>query len=150
LNMTTRRYAAVRVQVNLSSTVEADLTSNGRSVATWTRNVKAGTWILRYELPAQLAPGTYKLTVAAKTLSERRASTLRIRVEHGQILLGDKARVLLVADGSPRGTLDLSLPKSKVLVTPETKVWDTTFWSRNVAVVVVDLDRQGLALVHNL
>src|SRR5262249_45733568 len=55
LNMTTRRYAAVRVQVNLGSTIEADLTSNGRSVGTWTRNVKAGTWILRYELPTQLA-----------------------------------------------------------------------------------------------
>src|SRR5205823_925259 len=60
-----------------------------------------------------------------------------------------KARVLVVGDSSQR-SLALSVPKAKLTVTPETKVWDTTFWSRNVAVVVVDLDKQGLALVHNL
>ena len=149
LNLTTRHYTAVRVQVNVGATIDAALTSNGRSVATWTRTVKAGTWIMRYALPASLAPGAYKLTVSAKTASERRASTIRIRVKHGQILLGGKARVLVVGDSSQR-SLVLSVPKAKLTVTPETKVWDTTFWSRNVAVVVVDLDKQGLALVHNL
>ena len=150
LNLATRNYAAVRVQVNLGATIDAALTADGRSVATWTRTVKAGTWILRYTLPAGLAPGAYKLNVSARTATDRRAATIRIRVKHGQVLLGGKARVLVVGGSSRSATLALDVPKAKVMVTPDTKVWDTTFWSRNVAVVVVDLDRQGLALVHNL
>jgi len=150
LNLATRDYAAVRVQVNLGATIDASLAANGRNLATWTRTVKPGTWILRYTLPAGLAPGAYKLNVSARTATDRRAATIRLELKHGQVLLGGKARVLVVGGSSHRATLALHVPKAKVMVTPDTKVWDTTFWSRNVAVVVVDLDRQGLALVHNL
>jgi len=150
LNLATRDYAAVRVQVNLGATIDAALSMNGHNVATWSRTVKAGTWILRYTLPEGLAAGSYKLNVSARTSTDRRATTIRIRIKHGQLLLGGRARVLVVGDGSRRDTLSINVPKAKVMVTPDTKVWDTTFWSRNVAVVVVDVDRQGLALVHNL
>jgi hypothetical protein len=150
INLLTRHYTAVRVQVNLSATITATLTKNGAVVTSWTRNVKPGTWILRYALPVRMAPGDYKLTVAGQTSTDRQASTIRLHVKNGQILLGGKARVLVVGDGTKKGSLDLSVPKAKVMVTPETKVFDTTFWSRNVAVVVVNLDKQGIAIVHNL
>jgi uncharacterized repeat protein (TIGR02059 family) len=147
LNLMTRRYTAVRVQVNMSAAIAANLTRGGRVVAKWNRAVKAGTWILRYELPVGLAPGSYALDVTATTSNERRASTIRLNVQHG-----GKVHVLVVGDGSARDTLAVKVPKAKatVTVTPDEDVWDTTYWSRNVAVVVVDVDRQGLALVHNL
>jgi hypothetical protein len=148
LNLLTRHYTAVRVQVNMSSTITASLTMNSKLVTTWTRNVKTGTWILRYALPRRLAPGNYKLTVAAANGGERKASTIRLRIKDGQILLGGKARVLVV--GSGIGSMKLVVPKAKVTVTSSSTVYDTTFWSRNVAVVVVDIDKQGAAIVHNL
>ena len=148
LNLLTRHYTAVRVQVNMSSTITASLTMNQKLVTTWTRNVKSGTWILRYALPRRLAPGNYKLTVAAVNGGERKASTIRLRVKNGQILLGGKARVLVVGSGT--SSMKLVVPKAKVTVTSTSTVYDTTFWSRNVAVVVVDIDKQGAAIVHNL
>ena len=57
---------------------------NGKPVTSWTRNVKSGTWILRYALPRRLAPGNYKLTVAAVNGGERKASTIRLRVKNGR------------------------------------------------------------------
>jgi hypothetical protein len=148
LNLLTRHYTAVRVQVNMSSTLTASLTMNKKLVTSWARNVKPGTWILRYALPQRLAPGNYKLTVAAANGGERKASTIGLRVKNGQVLLGGKARVLVVSGGT--GALKLVVPKAKVTVTSSTTVYDTTFWSRNVAVVVVDIDKQGAAIVHNL
>jgi hypothetical protein len=148
LDLLTRHYTAVRVQVNMSSTITASLTTNGKLVTTWTRNVKTGTWILRYALPQRLAAGNYKLTVAALNGGERKASTIGLRIKDGQILLGGKARVLVV--GSDTGSMKLVVPKAKVTVTSTSNVYDTTFWSPNVAVVVVDIDKQGAAIVHNL
>jgi hypothetical protein len=152
LDVITRHYTAVRVQVNMSASIEARLIKSARVVAKWSRSVKTGTWILRYELPSGLAPGSYELDVTATTSNERRASTIRLTVQHGRVVLGGKVHVLVVGDGSPRDTLAVEVPKAKatVTVTPDASVWDTTYWSRNVAVVVVDVDRQGLALVHNL
>jgi hypothetical protein len=132
----------------MSATITAKLTVGDSPVTSWTRNVKPGTWILRYALPQRLAPGNYKLTVAALSASERKASTIRLQVKDGQVLLGGKARVLVV--GSETKSMKLVVPKAKVTVTSNTKVFDTTFWSKNVAVVVVDVDKQGFALVHNL
>ena len=57
---------------------------------------------------------------------------------------------LIVAGGSPKTTIKVKVPKAKVQNTAIANVFNTTFWSRNVAVVVVDIDRQGLAMVHNL
>src|SRR5207244_4205875 len=104
-------------RLNLAATSDAALTADGRSVATWTRTVKAGTWILRYTLPAGLAPGAYKLNVSARTATDRRAATIRIRIKHGQVLLGGKARVLVVGGSSRGATLALDVPKAKVMVT---------------------------------
>jgi hypothetical protein len=148
LNLLTRHFTAVRVQVNMSATITAKLMMNDKLVTSWTRNVKPGTWILRYTLPQQLAPGNYKLTVSALSGGERKASTIRLQVKNGQVLLGGKARVLVV--GTATKSMKLVVPKAKVTMTPDSKVYDTAFWSRNVAVVVVDVDKQGLALVHNL
>jgi hypothetical protein len=148
LNLLTRHYTAVRLQVNMSSTITASLTMNKKLVTSWARNVKPGTWILRYALPQRLAPGNYKLTVAAANGGERKASTIGLRVKNGQVLLGGEARVLVVSGGT--GKLKLVVPKAKVTVTSSATVYDTTFWSRNVAVVVVDIDKQGAAIVHNL
>ncbi|HEY3922171.1 MAG TPA: SwmB domain-containing protein [Gaiellaceae bacterium] len=150
INLKTRDYAAVQVQVNLSSTIVATLALNHHTVATWTRNVKPGTWILRYTLPKRIADGQYKLTVAATTSNDRKASTIGVNIKHGRILLGGKAKVLVVAGGSPKTTIKVKVPKAKVQNTAKDNVFNTTFWSRNVAVVVVDIDRQGLAIVHNL
>jgi hypothetical protein len=134
--------------VNMSSTLTASLTMNKKLVTSWARNVKPGTWILRYALPQRLAPGNYKLTVAAANGGERKASTIGLRVKNGQVLLGGKARVLVVSGGT--GKLKLLVPKAQVTITSSSTVYDTTFWSRNVAVVVVDIDTQGAAIVHNL
>jgi hypothetical protein len=141
----------VRVQVNMSSEIDASLSKGAHVAAKWSRAVKAGTWILRYQLPAGLAPGSYTLDVTATTSNERRASTIRLTIQHGRVVLGGKVHVLVVGDRS-RDTLAVKVPRAKatVTVTPDSKVWDTTYWSRNVAVVVVDVDRQGLAMVHNL
>src|SRR5262249_18508483 len=38
----------------------------------------------------------------------------------------------------------------KVSHTTSANVYEAAFWSRDVGMVVVDVDRQGLALVHNL
>jgi hypothetical protein len=53
--------------------------------------------------------------------------------------------VLVVGD-----TLSVSVRRANVSQTTAAKVYEATFWSRDVGVVVVDVDRQGLALVHNL
>jgi hypothetical protein len=145
LDLLTRRYTAVRVEVNQPVAITASLTANGRSVAKWTRTVKTGTWILRYALPAPLASGAYRLDVAASTATQRLSSSIGVRVQRGPIRVVGKTRVLVVGD-----TLAVSVRRANVSQTSAAKVYEATFWSRDVGVVVVDVDRQGLALVHNL
>jgi uncharacterized repeat protein (TIGR02059 family) len=150
LDFLTRHYTAVRVQVNQAATIQASLTARGVSVAKWTRIVEPGTWILRYALPARLAPGAYTLAIEAMTGTDRRATTIGVRLQRGRILLPRKTRVLVVGDDARRDILSVSVPKANVSVTTEANIFEATFWSRDVGVVVIDVDRQGLAIAHNL
>jgi uncharacterized repeat protein (TIGR02059 family) len=149
----TTHFDTVRIQVNQAATITSTLaTATKTTVGQWHRSVKPGTWILRFALPKHLAGGQYKLTVEAKTGSGRRAATIRTQIKHGKIPLTGRARVIIVGAGkSVHTTLGLQTGKdAKVLSATPTGVYRTAFWTRNVSVIVVNIDSQGLALVHNL
>jgi Zn-dependent alcohol dehydrogenase len=118
-------------------------------VGQWHRNVKRGAWIIRYRLPKQIKGGHYKLTVEAKTTTQRRAATIRTQIKHGKIALTGRKRVIVVNDGvSPKMTLGVQ--SSKLVSSAPANVYHTAFWTRNVSVIVINIDRQGMTLVHNL
>jgi Zn-dependent alcohol dehydrogenase len=60
--------------------------------------------------------------------------------------------VLVVGQGtSLRSTLGLTSSKSsKVIATTPANIYRAAFWTRDVSVIVVDVDNQGLAMLHDL
>jgi hypothetical protein len=153
IDTTTRRYAAVRVQLSVGAAITATLTTERHMpVTSWTtRSVKPGTSILRYALPKNLASGKYKLTVEAKHGLERQAFTIRVHLTKGKFnVLGNRKVVLVGGDSLPDARAIKLEPRAKIVTTSSTTVFDRSFLARNVAVVVVDVDRDGVRTVHNL
>jgi DNA-binding NarL/FixJ family response regulator len=59
--------------------------------------------------------------------------------------------VLVVGNDAGKTKLALKLePNMEVVVTSDSSVFDVAGSSRNVAVIVIDIDDQGVAMVHNL
>jgi hypothetical protein len=155
INTNVRNYIATRIQVNLASTITATLATfpGKQTVTKWTRNVKAGTWILRYKIPPTLKePGFYKLTVAATTPTDRRAFTVPVRFRKGQFPQLGESRVVVVGDNSGKSNLSLKLQSNvKVQTVAMPTVYKATTAIKNADVVlVVNIDQQGVHMVHNL
>src|SRR5207249_9773956 len=140
---------AARIQVNLPSQITSSLrNSHQRIMARWTRSLSAGAFILRYKLPTNLAPGSYRLTVEARTDGSRQAYTLPVTIANGKPPVVEGDEVVVVGDSSGRSKLSLKLSaKAKVVVSPDGHVFDITGASPGVAVVVVDVDAHGVKLV---
>ena len=147
-----RHYVAARVSVNQAATVTATLMdAKKKTVAKWMRSVKAGVWILQYQLPSGLASGSYKLTVAATTANDRKAYTVPVQIKSGTFPVVGRAKVIVVGDAKGHSSLALKVePNMEVVVTSDSRVFDVAGSSRNVAVIVVDVDAQGVKMIHNL
>jgi len=153
IDTTTRRYAAVRVQLSVGAAITATLTTETHMpVTSWTtRSVKPGTSILRYALPKNLASGKYKLTVEAKNGVERQAFTIRVHLTKEKFdVLGNQKVVLVRGDSLPDARSIKLKPRAKIVTTSSVALFDRSFLARNVAVIVVDVDREGVRTVHNL
>ena len=89
--------------------------------------------------------------MVAITDGSRQAYTVPVTVTKGQAPVVAGAQVIVVGDSSGQSKLHLKLSANvKVTVTADGRVFDVTGASRRAAVLVVDVDRQGVNLVHNL
>jgi hypothetical protein len=152
INPVIRNYVAVQVKVNLAAQLIATMrSSQQRIVALWTRNLRAGVFIVRYPLPSNLAPDNYNLTVQARTEGSRQGYTIPVIVTRGKAPIAENARVVVVGDATGQSSLSLNLnARAQALVVATSQIFDVTGSQRRVAAVVVDVDRYGLAIVHNL
>ena len=91
------------------------------------------------------------MTVEAKNSSARRAYTIPVQIKQQKFTVLTNQKVILVSGASLPTAQALKLkPSVKVVTTSIATVFDNTFRSRNVAVVVVDVDKEGVRSVHNL
>jgi hypothetical protein len=152
INPIIRNYVAVQVKVNLATQLIATMrNSRGRIVALWTKNLPAGVFIVRYHLPTNLPADHYKLTVQARTEGSRQSYTIPVIVQKGAAPVVENAKVVVVGNAAGQSGLSLKLkPNATVVVAPNGSVFDVTGSQRRVAALVVDVDKYGVAMVHNL
>ena len=152
---------AARISVTKPASVVATLASpKGKKLRTWRFSVRAGVSIVRLHLPKSAeTPGRYRLIWVASTVAgEHISHTIIVQVVAGTKISGGSAQhpvdVVLVGADSLGPGLAISLQGSNVRVlTAEGE--DPTFAlagapKYDVRVVVVDVDKFRLALVHDL
>ncbi|MBV8080793.1 MAG: PASTA domain-containing protein, partial [Actinobacteria bacterium] len=152
INPVLRHYVAIRIQLNQSSQVTSTLRSSlRRIVGLWTRNLRAGTFIIRYQLPTNLGPDHYRLTVVAITNGTKQAYTVPVTIRSGQAPVLTTPRVVVVGDANGKTSLRLSLKaRARVLVTSGTSVFNVVGSNQRVVALAVNVDQNGVALIHNL
>ncbi len=149
---------AARISVSKAASVTATLSDpRGRKVKSWKFSVKAGVTIKKLLLPGSVKPGVYKLTWVARSGVEQIKRTILVRVVRKGAVPATAARsveILLVGAAPLRNGLASSLAGTRARVTAVSDE-DAPFTlagnaSRNVQVIVVDVDEYSLSLVHDL
>jgi hypothetical protein len=155
-----RKFIALRVQTTRPSQVTGTLLSpNGERVYRWRFKVKAGTQVIKLTMPPQVRrPGKYRLVLTVQSGTETVRRTMVVEIvgkSPGKQVTPDKRPVEIVLAGSShiRRDIALGLEDEGMRVTASTgdETWGVTGdSSRNVKVLVIDVDRYGVPLVRDL
>jgi hypothetical protein len=157
----TRKYIALRTKATRSSQATATLVSpKGVRVYRWRFGIKAGTSIIRLTMPPQVRrPGEYRLVFTITSGRDTVKRTIVVELvgkARGKARNPTKRPVEIVLAGSSNIRKDIALGLEeqgmRVFAAAGT---DATFGltgsaTRNVEVVVVDVDRYGVTLVRDL
>ena len=151
----TRRFVAVRINSTRSSQVTARLVGpRGAQLHRWRFSVRAGVTIKRLTMPPRLrTPGRYRLVLSARSGRDAVTRTLSIELPGKRTRPTKKPLEVVLAGGSNmRSDIAASLASGiGVVSTVGEETWTVTGSpSRNVRVIVVDVDRNGLELVRDL
>jgi hypothetical protein len=155
-----RNYLALHVQTTRPSQVTATLLSpSGQRVYRWRFSVKAGTQVIKLRMPPQVRrPGKYRLVLTVQSGSEVVKRTIAVEIvgkNPGKSTSPDKRPVEIVLAGNSHIRTDIALGLEddgmKVISAVGDETWGVTGdASRNVRVLVIDVDRYGVALVRDL
>jgi hypothetical protein len=154
-----RNYVAARIKVTKPAQVVATLYSPKHvRLYTWRRTVRAGAQIVKLTMPKEIRrAGTYTLVWTARSGEQTIRKTQKVRVAgpKGTTVIVPTKPVEVVLAGNPRSRdkLALGLASSNARVVPaqiETTFSAAGSTERNVAVIVVDVDRYGVGFVHDL
>jgi hypothetical protein len=155
----TRKFIALRLQTTRASQVTAALlTPRGERVYRWRFAVKAGTVIKRLTMPPQVRkPGKYRLVFTVQSSRDSVKKTIVVEIMPKKLPKQVKpnrrpVEVVLTGGSSMRRDIAASVGKGlRVTAALDEDTWTLTgSTSRNVQVVLVDVDRFGLELVRDL
>jgi hypothetical protein len=137
----------------------ATLYAGRQRLFTWRRSVRAGSTIVKLHLPAQVRrPGRYRVVWVARSGEDTIRSTVSFRLVAPKLRQLTPPRrpveVVLAGDAPMKGTLGPELAGTNTRIVADATV-DETFelasaLSRDVKVVVVDVDAYGVVLVRDL
>jgi hypothetical protein len=150
------KYIALRLKTTRSAQLTAALLSpSGARVYRWRFGVKAGTSIKRLTMPPQVrTPGRYRLVLTAQSGRESVKKTITLQIVRRATAKPGKTPIEVVLAGGSGMHNDIAAGlggRVKVTSAVEEETWTfTASPSRNVQVIVVDVDRYGLELVRDL
>ncbi len=152
----TNRTIGARLKLTKAAQVTTTLFSPRHvKLYTWRRQVKAGTSILRLQVPAKLvsAAGRYSLTWTARAGDQTVTRTQKLRVAGAGVTSSGLVEAVLAGDQATRNRIAARLDRHSTRLTQASS--DTAFaltasTTRNVQVVVVDVHMLGPSLVHDL
>ncbi len=157
VRVTRSGLVAARISVSKPASVVATLFSpRATKLQIWRFNVHAGVSIVKLHLPSSAAfAGRYKLVWIAKSATERISHTILVQVVGASTGKSTApVDVVLLGDPALGNGLSVSLSRSQLhllLADSEDPAFALTGGTRfNVRVVVVDVDRYALSLVHDL
>jgi len=163
LPLSQRDYIAARIKTSRAAAVTATLrTTTLRTLYTWRLQVKAGVHIDKLHLPLKLRrAGSYRLDLVARAGSETTRRSLKVAVVGPQLLPLKPAKpgttrsieVVLVGKQTSAKQIAPGLAHANAYAIESSN--DHTFTlagaqSRNVGVVVVNVDEVGLSFVRDL
>ena len=152
---------AARVSVSKPATLTAMLSTTGKKrLYTWkVRRLKAGANVVKLTLPKQIRrPGTYTLTWIARSGTETVSRTIKLKLVGKKIAQIKASRgeieVVLAGEGHPKNVVQSALAGSRARIVAQAGL-DQTFalaasGSRDVKIVVVDVDVHGVGFVKDL
>jgi CheY-like chemotaxis protein len=73
-----------------------------------------------------------------------------VEIKAGSFPVTGQAKVIVVGNAAGHSTLALELEPNTAAVTSSSSVFNVAESAKNVAVIVIDIDQQGVALVRNL
>ncbi|HEY6031693.1 MAG TPA: PASTA domain-containing protein, partial [Gaiellaceae bacterium] len=157
----TRAYVAARVKISKASQLVATLYSPRHvRLYTWRVTVKAGARVVKLRMPKQVQrPGLYTIVWSATSQTQVVRHTQKVRVvgvvKGRPVVIPQKpVEVVLAGDPGTRDKLALGIGTPKAKLQATTSVDDAFALagnpSRNVQVVVVDVDRYGVSFLRDL
>jgi hypothetical protein len=158
LDRVKRSYVGVRITATQPVAARATLIrAGGKRVYTWRLKVRAGASIVKLQLPRLVRrPGRYRVAFVATAPGQTARRTVVVDiVRPGRRPALRRGPVSVVLTGSPtaRGGVVRPLARGQtraVKADADAAFVVTASRARNVEVVVVDVDRFGLALVRDL
>ena len=161
LTLKKRTTIAARVSVSKPASLTAMLSTAGKKrLYTWkVRRLKAGANVVKLTLPKQIRrPGTYTLTWIARSGTETVSRTIKLKLVGKKIAQIKASRgeieVVLAGEEHPKNVVQSALEGSRARVVAQAGI-DQTFAlaasaSRDVKIVVVDVDVHGVGFVKDL
>ena len=161
LTLKQRTTIAARVSVSKPASLTAMLSTAGKKrLYTWkVRRLKAGANVVKLTLPKQIRrPGTYTLTWIARSGTETVSRTIKLTLVGKKIAQIKASRgeieVVLAGEQHPKNVVQSALEGSRARVVAQAGI-DQTFAlaasaSRDVKIVVVDVDVHGVGFVKDL
>ncbi len=152
---------AARIKVSKPATLTAMLSTAGKKrLFTWrVRHLKPGANVVKLTLPKQIRrPGTYTLTWIARAGSETVSRTVKLKLAGKKITQIKASRgeveVVLAGEQHPKNVVQSALAGTRARVVAQAGL-DQTFalaasGSRDVKIVVVDVDVHGVGFVKDL
>ena len=156
-----RTTIAARVKVSKPATLTATLSSSAKQkLYTWkVRHLKAGANVVKLTLPKQIRrPGTYTVTWIARAGKETVSRTVKLKLVGKKVAQIKKSRseveVVLAGEQHPKTVVQSALAGTRARVVAQADL-DQTFalaasGSRDVKIVVVDVDKHGVGFVRDL
>jgi hypothetical protein len=134
--------------------------AKSKRLYTWRLRVKAGANVVKLRLPSQIRkPGAYQLTWIARSGTETIRRSVKVTLVGPKLAQvrpkRDEVEVVLAGEQPEKGALTPGLAGSDARVIAQAATPDETFAlaasrTRDVSVVVVDVDKYGIAFVTDL
>jgi hypothetical protein len=142
-----RKRLAARVTITRAARVTAQLFSPQRvKLYTWRLSVRAGRTIVRLRVPRQVRrPGVYTMQWSARAGRQTVSRTIRVRLV-GSVAPRQRVEVVLAGTAAE----SVRTKNAKFVNGVEPMFDETANRSRDVRVVVVDVDELGVSIVHDL
>ena len=151
------KYVGARISLTRAALVTAKLYSpTHKQLKTWLRPARAGTSILKLQLPpAARKPGTYTIVFTARATGATAKQTIRVRVEQTLKLTPTRqAQARTVVLAAPAGSAIAAQPRGLRTSVVSGGVDDmfraSANLTRNVVVIVVDADQLGISTIKDL